>query len=668
MQVPLSIVAPAAAASLAYLDARTSFSYDWNVIKNFLRARVLIKIREHQGRVNSFYTLEAHAQSRYKDRTFIVYEGKEWSFKQTYETVLRYGAWLKTKHSVKPREIVAIDFTNSPAFVFIWFGLWSIGAQPAFINYSLTGKALLHCVKTSTARLLLVDEKLSTLTQEVLDAVSSADFRGQGQGGVEIVTFTADVESEAMSTPGFRAPDSDRGGRLLSDIGILIFTSGTTGLPKAAVVSWNKCNLGSNFAYTWMGLKRDDRFYTCMPLYHSSAALLGLLPILEGGASIIIGHKFSTKTFWKEVRESNATVIQYVGETCRYLLAAPPQLDPETGENIDRKHKVRIAFGNGLRPDVWDRFKERFGIGTIAEFYASTEGVSGTWNFSSNDFSSGAVGRNGMIVQAILGGILTTIVEVDWSTEEPLRDPKTGLCKPVERGQPGELLYKLDEKNIQRSFQGYFNNKNATEAKVMRNVLRKGDAYFRTGDVILADKEGRWYFNDRIGDTFRWKSENVSTSVSTFLFSLSQPTQRNILLNPTKEVSQVLGLHPSIIEANVYGITIPHHDGRAGCAAIILCHPPTPSLLASIADYALANLPRFAVPLFLRVATKDTMQLTGTNKQQKAILREQGVDPGKCDEKVFWLKEVGEGRMKKTTYIPFERKDWEEMKGGRVRL
>ncbi|KAH0550996.1 hypothetical protein GP486_007642 [Trichoglossum hirsutum] len=646
MQVPLSIVAPAAAASLAYLNARMSLSYDWNVVRNFFRAHLLIRIRDRRGRVNGFYTLEAHAQSRYKDRAFVVYEGKEWSFKQTYETVLKYGAWLKAKHGVKPREIVAINFANSPTFVFMWLGLWSIGAQPAFINYNLTGKALLHCVRTSTARLLLVDDGLDTLTQEVLDVASAADFRGQGQGGIEIVTFTPDVESEVLNTPGFRAPDSDRGGRLLSDIGILIFTSGTTGLPKAAIVSWNKCNLGSNFAFSWMGLKTNDRLYTCMPLYHSSAALLGLLTVLEAGASIAIGHRFSTKTFWKEVRESNATVIQYVGETCRYLLAAPPQLDPETGENIDKKHRVRIAFGNGLRPDVWDRFKERFGIRTIAEFYASTEGTSGTWNYSSNDFSSGAIGRNGMIVQAILLTRMLAIVAVDWSTEQPLRDPKTGLCKRVEWDQPGELMYRLDEKNIKRSFQGYLNNDDATEGKIMRNVFRKGDAYFRTGDVVRLDKEGRLYFNDRIGDTFRWKSENVSTS----------------------EVSQALGLHPSIIEANVYGITIPQHDGRAGCAAIILSQPPTPSLLASIADYAFANLPRFAVPLFLRVATEGTMPLTGTNKQQKAALREQGVDPAKCTEKVFWLKEGGEGKVKTMTYIPFDRRDWEEMKGGRVRL
>jgi acyl-CoA synthetase (AMP-forming)/AMP-acid ligase II len=250
-----------------------------------------------------------------------------------------------------------------------------------------------------------------------------------------------------------------------------------------------------------------------MPLYHTSAAILGFLSMLSSGRTLVIGRKFSTKTFWKDVRDSDATIIQYVGETCRYLLAAAPQRDPETGENLDTKHKVRMAFGNGLRPDVWDRFKKRFGIAAISEFYASTEGIGGTWNLSHNDFSSGAVGRNGVLLQILLGGSLA-IVEVDWSTELPFRDSKTGLCKRVAQGKPGELLYKLDETDIKKTFQGYYNNKDATEGKIVRNVLRKGDAYYRTGDIIVSDADGRWYFNDRIGDTFRWKSENVSTSVS----------------------------------------------------------------------------------------------------------------------------------------------------------
>jgi len=323
-----------------------------------------------------------------------------------------------------------------------------------------------------------------------------------------------------------------------------------------------------------------------------------------------------------------------VGETCRYLLSAPPQIDPKTGENLDKKNKVRIAFGNGLRPDIWNRFKERFGIEAIAEFYAATEGSGAALNFSRNDFSKGAIGRSGAFSRLLFRGC---VVELDWETEEPWRDPKTGFCKVVETGKPGEMLYKLDENDIEKGFQGYFNSKKSTEGKIMRNVLVKGDAYFRTGDVMSQDAEGLTYFNDRIGDTFRWKSENVSTN----------------------EVSEALGHHPNVSEANVYGVELPHHDGRAGCVAITLTEPPHDKLLADLADHAHKRLPRFAVPLFLRFAKE--MQITGTNKQQKHVVRAQGVDPSKTGEdEIFWLQGG--------TYTRFTKRDWERLNGGGVRL
>jgi len=373
-----------------------------------------------------------------------------------------------------------------------------------------------------------------------------------------------------------------------------------------------------------------------MPLYHSSASVLGFCNAMNVGATFALGKKFSTKVFWKECRESKATVIQYVGETCRYLLAAPPQIDPTTGENLDLKNDVRIAFGNGLRPDIWNRFKERFGIEAIAEFYSATESSSGSWNFSRNDFSKGAVGRIGTFGSLLVGSTMA-IVELDWETEMPYRDPKTGFCKVVPRGEPGELLYALDAADINKKFQGYFNNKDSTESKIMRNVLKKGDAYFRTGDMISWDKEGRSYFNDRIGDTFRWKSENVSTN----------------------EVSEALGSHAAVHEANVYGVELPHHDGRAGCVAIVLAEEPSERLLADLAKHVHEKLPRFAVPLFLRL-TKNIV-VTGTNKQQKHVVRAQGVDPEKTGEdELFWLKNG--------TYVKFSRQDWEELNRGRVRL
>lgn len=386
-----------------------------------------------------------------------------------------------------------------------------------------------------------------------------------------------------------------------------------------------------------------------MPLYHSSAAILAFSTCLNASITLVISRRFSARNFWKEVRANNATIIQYVGETLRYLLAVPPEIDPKTGEDLDKKNNVRIAFGNGLRPDIWNRFKERFNIETIGEFYAATEGTSGSWNLSTNDFSAGAVGRNGKIAQLILGRGLA-FVEVDHETEAPWRDPKTGFCKRVPRGEPGELLYALDPQDPAQSFQGYYKNSKATEGKILRDVFAKGDAWYRTGDTIRWDDDGLWYFSDRIGDTFRWKSENVSTA----------------------EVAEVLGGHPDVQEANVYGVALPHHDGRAGCAALVLKNAapaidfsaavpePSQKTLDSFASYVIKNLPRFAVPLFLRITSG--MQATGNNKQQKHTLRVEGVNPSLIDSKdrLYWLQ--GD------RYIPFGQKDWGRLNAGQVKL
>lgn len=377
-----------------------------------------------------------------------------------------------------------------------------------------------------------------------------------------------------------------------------------------------------------------------MPLYHSSASLLAFIPTVLSASTIAIGKKFSTKTFWKEVRESNATAIQYVGETLRYLLTAPPQIDPVTGENLDTKHKVRLAFGNGLRPDIWKRFKTRFGIETIVEFYAATEATLATFNVSSNDHTIGAIGRAGWLARLVFHGS-TTVVVVDWDKDAPARDPVTGLCQRVHMGEVGELLFRLPADQLEKRFQGYYNNPEATKAKVLRDVLAKGDAWFRTGDVVRWDENGHLYFTDRIGDTFRWKSENVSTA----------------------EVSEAVGTHPAVLEANVYGIELPNHDGRAGCVAVCLEGGPTPETLRSLATHAKESLPKYAVPLFLRIVKEvGGEQTTGTNKQQKNVLRDAGVRPGALgdDSALYWLN--GD------TYVPFTSKEWQEIEGGRVKL
>ncbi|KAI9729576.1 MAG: hypothetical protein M1834_006772 [Cirrosporium novae-zelandiae] len=640
MQVPLKVAVPAAVATAAYINARISVWNDLRLVNGLFRGLCNTLYTEFRDRQNIFYTLEDYATSkRFADKECFVYEGQSWTFKQLYETVLKYGRWLRTEYSVEPKEIVALDFTNRPDFVFCWFGLWSIGAVPAFINYNLTGHSLLHCIRTSTARLLIVDPEVrEKITTEVQNELASSSFRND-EGSVQVVFMEKETQEAIMKLEPARGPDSLRAGALANDMGCLIYTSGTTGMPKAANVAWGKFRVAGVFVVNWMGLKATDRFYTCMPLYHSTACILGFTACLLNGIPIILGHKFSTTTFWPEVRSSHATVIQYVGETCRYLLSAPPH-------PLDGQNDVRIGYGNGLRPDIWAQFQSRFNIPVIAETYAATEGTLGVFNLCANEFTQGAIGRNGKMAELVLGNLLS-VVRLDEAMEAPRRYPEHGnFCQRAKDNEPGELLFRLPGSNpetIKRRFQGYFNNPEASQEKVLFNVFRKGDAFFRTGDVIRWDDQGRMFFCDRIGDTFRWKSENVATT----------------------EVEAALGAFPAVKQCTVYGVEVPKHEGRAGCAALVMNSASSEdNTMKELATHLQHELPKYAVPLFLRVTAKEALDTTGNHKFVKHDLRQEGVDPdvieGKSGDRIFWLHE---GR-----YIRLDKEAWEQIKSGGARL
>lgn len=379
-----------------------------------------------------------------------------------------------------------------------------------------------------------------------------------------------------------------------------------------------------------------------MPLYHSMGSLCGFIASVKSGSGFALGRKFTTKTFWDDVREAKATRLLYIGESLRYLLAAPPQYDPSTGECLDKKHNVTAMFGSGLRPDVWTKFRERFGIDQVTEMYGATEGVFATFNRSRNRFADGAIGRGGWLL-GLLYRQQSAVVAVDWEKQGPWRDPTTGLCRKVKTGERGELLARIEPADINSTFQGYFNNSKATNSKVLRNVFKEGDAFFSTGDVVWWDEHGMLHFSDRLGDTFRWKGENVSTA----------------------EVSHVMGLHPTVLEANVYGVQLPHHDGRAGCVAVTFATPePDAGDLRRLAAHLRESLPKYAVPQFLRIVKElgGGAQKTGTNKQQKQQLREDGVKPpsDSSGDQIYWLQ--GD------TYIAFDEAAWNRMQAGNVKL
>lgn len=286
--LPLSLAVPAAATTLAYLNARWSLWYDIGLIHGLMKIALRSRFAERKGHLNLFYVLETAAlTSATADRPFIVYDGRTWTYHETYILALRYGTWFKKAYRVKPKEIVAMDCMNSAHFIFLVFGLWSIGAVPAFINYNLSGKPLAHSVKVSTARLLIVDEEVrGSFPPEQLKAFASPDFR-DGKGPVKVAFFTPDVEAQILRTEPTRHEDKLRSPSVLRDMALLIYTSGTTGLPKPAIVSWKKCWGGSLFTSNFLGLAQTDRFFTVCLTHRKSMVVTDLtvhasLPFFSG--------------------------------------------------------------------------------------------------------------------------------------------------------------------------------------------------------------------------------------------------------------------------------------------------------------------------------------------------------------------------------------------------
>lgn len=416
------------------------------------------------------------------------------------------------------------------------------------------------------------------------------------------------------------------------------FPSGTTGFPKGCAYTMPRFYLGC--ALGPLG-STSDRVYHSMPCYHGSGGITAITNIVNG-VSIAVGKKFSVANFWKEARESDSTWIVYVGETARYLLAAPPH-------PLDQQHKVRSMIGNGLRPDVWDRFRERFGITKIVEFFNSTEGMFATINFCEGDYLKNAVGHHGLLLRFALrnAGIP---VEFDEETQSIVRDPVTGFAKRKSHEEGGEILVKLPN---EAAFQGYWNAHEATSKKLERNLFKKGDLYYRTGDALRRTNDGRWFFLDRLGDTFRWKGENVSTA----------------------EVAKVVGEFPGILEANVYGVLVPGTEGRAGCAALNVPdaqHELNNFNWSALAQHLKSKLPSYAVPVFIRIVSGEVGATMGShnNKQIKGPLREEGIDPGLRGTKVsggegdrmLWLTPRGQ------SYEEFGEEEWRKVKGGNVRI
>ncbi|KAF9206828.1 hypothetical protein BGZ49_001720 [Haplosporangium sp. Z 27] len=612
------LVAAAAIPAAMYVGSKLQIPQDLKLIKAAAVAKRQVTSYVTTDTLNLSFRFDQNYYNT-PNKVALVFEGKEYTFCEIYHASNRIGNWLLSK-GAKRGDIVSLFMLNKPEFIFCWLGITRIGCTAAFINTNLNGKPLTHSLKTATGSILIMDSDLARPISESLDDIKGLGYNIYWYAGSGEVNFAPPIDLSHVTEA--ETPDHLRRGTTIADVAMLIYTSGTTGLPKAGNFTHIRAAGGLLWA-KYFGITENDRIYITLPLYHSAGSVLGMCLSWNAGAAVVLARKFSATSFMDDCRAYDVTVIQYIGEICRYLVNTPPS--PH-----DKNHKIRLAHGNGMRPDVWTRFKDRFGIPEIGEWYGSTEGTGTLVNHNTGPFGEGAVGRRGWLARTLEKGI--RIVRFDFETEGLVRDAN-GRCIECRPNEPGELLTVIDPTIPSRNFKGYYGNEEATNKKIAKDVFAVGDTWFRTGDILSMSADGYYYFGDRIGDTFRWKSENVSTT----------------------EVSEVLSAYPDCIEVNVYGASVPGYDGRAGMAAISF--KPTMDW-DKFAAYALKNLPRYSVPIFIRKTI--LMETTGTFKQRKVELVKEGIDPKHIKEEMLWL----DGNK----YKPFGEEEHRRIVAGKAKL
>jgi len=547
------------------------------------------------------YTLADRLEEQARDfaeRPFLIAGEQRFSYASVEAQANRMAHVFYAK-GLRPGDVCAIAMENRPQFFFSWFGLVKLGVVVAFINTQVTGKPLVHALQSTGAKAVVVGEEclgnlLGTdgLPDVPLWLVEDALNPFDGP----LPTFVdCDFAEQIRQAPGTVFPRDVRAAITAETTTLLIFTSGTTGLPKAARYSHMRWMSSGDVMEVTLGATCDDVFYCCLPLYHGAAATSVTSTALRAGASIVMRRKFSVREFWADVRRNRITVFQYIGEICRYLLNQPVV----AGE---REHSLRHMLGAGLTPESWQRWLERFGPIQVFEGWGATESNA---NLINVDNYVGSCGRVPDWSRTNL-----RLVRYDVESDSHPRDANGfyQLCQPGELGEAMGFI--IDHPQIGGGrFEGY-TQAAATESKIRRNVFQEGDAYWSSGDLLRYDDEGYFYFVDRIGDTYRWKSENVSTL----------------------EVADTLSDMPGLELINVYGVQVPEHEGRAGMAAVLM-QPGHAFDPQAFYDLTLARLRRYAAPVFVRVAP--AADLTSTFKLRKVDLQRQGYAPQFFSDPLF---------------------------------
>uniref|UniRef100_M4C529 Very long-chain fatty acid transport protein n=1 Tax=Hyaloperonospora arabidopsidis (strain Emoy2) TaxID=559515 RepID=M4C529_HYAAE len=604
--VPSKFLAVTSAAALGYyVDQKLLLSSDLCHVGT--QAVALLQAKRYARNGTLVPDLFEQSVAKWPHKSCLQFGSRVLSFQQADEAVNRVAHW-GLHHGLQVGQTVALLMENRLEYILVWLGLAKIGVITALLNTNLPPNGLVRCATIADAKWMIVGEELAANLKHVEEHLPHVAYYIYSNGELTAEAATAflprakslDVELRTMNTEQPPQSIRKRAKMSTSDTALLIYTSGTTGLPKAARVNHFSIIQRSLIFKGSMNLSIDDRLYSALPLYHTSGGNLAVGMMICTGATLCISRRFSTSKFWDEVRAYDCTVIQYIGEMCRYLVNEPVKAN-------DKENHVRAAFGNGLRPDVWAPFQDRFGIPSVYEFYGSTEGPRGMINACTSKADQGHLGRRGFVINALTG---VAIVKYDVEKDDYVRT-KNGFLQRCATDETGELIVKVNQTDPERGFQGYYRNKSESSKKVLTDVFKKGDMYFRTGDLFREDEKHCWHFVDRVGDTFRWKGENIATN----------------------EVQEAVAKFPGLSEICVYGVEVPGRDGRACMAAMVFDEELFD--FRAFAQFVKQRLPSYAIPLFLRKL--QTMSVTETMKQEKAKLREEGMNPSEVSDRLWVL-------------------------------
>nr|XP_033817432.1 long-chain fatty acid transport protein 4 isoform X2 [Geotrypetes seraphini]XP_033817433.1 long-chain fatty acid transport protein 4 isoform X2 [Geotrypetes seraphini]XP_033817434.1 long-chain fatty acid transport protein 4 isoform X2 [Geotrypetes seraphini] len=592
---------------------------DLNAAKVLLTVK--LNVRRHLREGNTIPMLFSQCVRWHPDKPALIFQatGTIWTFRQLDLFSNAVANYLQ-EQGFCAGDVVALFMENRNEFVGFWLGMAKIGVEAALINSNLRLEALQHCITVSNAKAVVFGGEVVQAMNEVHTMLEkSVRYFCSGDWNPEKVPLGTEFLDPLLENSSQRPPSPPQ--RHFTDKLFYIYTSGTTGMPKAAIVVHSRYYRMAALVYYGFRMRPDDVVYNCLPLYHSAGNIVGVGQCLLHGLTVVIRKKFSASGFWEDCVKFNCTIVQYIGEICRYLLNQPEQV-------AEQQHQVRMALGNGLRPVIWKQFTSRFGIPQVAEFYGATECNCSLGNFDNN---VGSCGFNSRILPSVYP---IRLVKVDRDTMELIRGPD-GLCVPCRPGEPGQLVGRIIQQDPLRRFDGYLNN-SATTKKIAQNVFEQGDMAYLTGDMMVMDECGYIYFQDRTGDTFRWKGENVSTT----------------------EVEGTLSRILNMADVVVYGVEVPGMEGKAGMAAI--ADPDKSCDLVKFIKELRKELPAYAHPVFLRLLPK--VNKTSTYKFQKMEMRKEGFNPCIITDSLYLL----DSRCGK--YILLDKEIFQRIQSGEQRL